>query len=296
MRLKEASAHPRRERRARRTIAEVKRVGKAETRPVWPLEESLSEDEILAHAERIATGRPMRGADEVRPRRRCVIEAIEGEGSAALRVRFSIDEGLARSLREPAQYTTIGTDVLSPRYIVIADVPDEAARSWEVLVSRESSLGRELGVMSVGDEVWVSEAEGPGFDVSRLGDGPLLCFVAGTGIAAARPVLEGFWRRGQRDVLSRVVIYYGAPRWDAFAYEAELSRWIGAGSAVWRSTEQEPDGSVPELRYVHQVFMTHRHDLSDATALLCGGPAMLREVSATLMRGGLDVSRVLTNI
>jgi NAD(P)H-flavin reductase len=263
-----------------------------------PLEVRLNDQEIIQHAERIASGWPARPANAPRARRACPILSLEPDGPGALRLRLGLDDPAHRaSLRVPGQYTTLQIGALEPRFSVIAQAPDLPHPYWELLITRDSTMGRALEQLAIGDTLGVSDAEGPGFAVERIGAGPILIFVTGSGIATARPVLQHI-ERADPAALHRCAVYYGERRWDAFAYGDDLARWIGAGCSVWRVSELEESGEPGALRYIQHAFVRDAHaraDLTQATALLAGAQPMLRAVSAELMMRGMPPERILTN-
>lgn len=256
----------------------------------------MNDQEIIQRAERIAAGWPARPATADRARHRCPILAIGPDGPAALRLTVAIDAPSQRaSLRIPGQYATIQPPGIEPRFSVIAQAPDPAAPSWDLLITRDSTLGRALAELRVGDMLTVSDAEGPGFDVDRIAGGPLLIFATGTGIASARPVIQHL-ERHDASALKKTTIYYGERSWDMFAYSDVIAQWIGAGCAVWRVSEVGEDGQPTPLRYLqHALVRDASADLSQTTALLAGAQPMLRAVSAELMGRGMPPERILTN-
>ena len=140
----------------------------------------MSRDELDELVDRIAGATPSRGPREERERRGFDVVDVWDEGLYVGMLLDVDDEAWRDSYRRPGQYVTMKVGDADHRYIAIANSPDDArARGWEFLIDRTESLGPELEKLSAGDEVMVSQAEGPGYPTKMSKYDHVLMFVTG---------------------------------------------------------------------------------------------------------------------
>lgn len=271
----------------------------------------MSEEDFKTDARRLAYQTPARIARARRRRELFTVARTWDEGVRYVGLSVRVDRGsFLRSHDQPGQYTTFQFGDLQPRFLVIASAPNIDAKGigyWDFLIDRDTHIGRhitESRQLLPGRRVILSPAEGGGFPVEKLDGYPALLFCTGSGIAALRPVLQ-YWRQNPDQAPSSIALYYGEHDMMDFAYNAELPQWREMGVRVHRAVENiggdspldgPGDGIARRFRYVQHAFEADAPALADATALVSGSPLMMEIVIEKLLRMGLDLEHIYTNI
>jgi NAD(P)H-flavin reductase len=282
----------------------------------------VKEDELKAHAHRLAHARPDRSPGAERPRERFAVERVWPEGSRYIALSVRLDDGeFLASHRRPGQYTTFQYGGLKPRFLAIASAPnprDAADPRWEFLIDRGSAIGKHIAEknrIEAGRKVLLSPAEGRGYPVEALDGRPVLLFSTGAGIASVRPAMQ-HWGANPDAAPSDIALYYGERDPRHFAYADELADWRARGVRVYQAIENldaESDDGLnddsddadlsPEnldraggYRYVQHAFDADAPDLEDAAIFVSGAPIMMEIVIEKLLRMGVEPDRIHINV
>ncbi len=249
-----------------------------------------SNTDIEASAVALSRLWPELQATAERARVRAPILDVSLDGPRYWSLRVGRPEGFEAPA--PGQYTTLGLLGVAPRYLVVAHAD---ADSWSFLIDRDSTLGRALGAHASGDLALLSGPEGPGWDLDALTrPSRVIAFATGSGVATLMPALDLLATR-HPERLSDVSLYYGETEPGDFAYAGTLDALATRGLTL-RRTWSNRDAADPGPRFVQHALDTDAHDLRGATALLAGAPVMIQHVCAHLLRLGVPLDRIHTNM
>ena len=206
-----------------------------------------------------------------------------------VRLRLECD-GDALSFKA-GQYARLTFDGQPSRPYSMATRPDEAGLEFHI---RHVPNGRASGYaaerLRVGHELSV---EGP-FGSACLREnhtGTILAAAGGTGYAPIRSIVRTAL---ERDPERHVVLYFGV-RDECDVYgERELRQIAARHPNVEVNFVLSEPASATHRRtgFVHQVIESDRHDLSGACVYAAGPPPMVKGVTATALRRGVDADAV----
>ncbi|MFB6263941.1 MAG: hypothetical protein ABEL76_10015, partial [Bradymonadaceae bacterium] len=80
---------------------------------------------------------------------------------------------------------------------------------------------------------------------------------------------------------------------DDYAYRSEIENW---NIRTFWCSESDTADSPTEFCYVQDAFDDDDPDLQRATAFVSGAPAMKRAIVARLLRRGLTLDDIVTNL
>lgn len=255
----------------------------------------MEDDFLPRYAEELIEGEPRTPLDEPRERRPCIIEKVWDESDRYIGLRVNVDEDFQRAYQLPGQYVTLSPNEFEPRFLVISNAPAVAKRSgWEFLVDRHTDLGRSIDPLQSGATLSISRPEGPGYPVDEVRNKHVVCFTTGSGIASIRPAIQ-FWAANPHLAPLGPTIYYGESGPDDYAYVSEANDWGDQGVRLFYC-----DGSLDEsadgFRYVQHAFEADNPDLEDAMVFISGASVMKRTVISLLVKRGLSLDRIVTNV
>lgn len=202
-------------------------------------------------------------------------------------------EVLGRHTR-PGQFIEARIPEVGTARFAIASAPSDDDAALELLVKAGGPVADALAAAPRGAEVLVSAPKGRGFDVDAFRGRDLLLFATGSGISGIRPVVHHLVRH--RDRFGRVVLFFGARTPEAFAYLDEIPAWEQDAIEVVRVVSRPGPGWKGRTGHVQDALDALSPDLGEAAALLCGHPAMVRDVARILRDRGVPGTRVRTNV
>lgn len=254
-----------------------------------------SQEEISSRVERLLSAQPTAPPEARRVRRPFPVVGIRDESARYVAVEVAVDGEFAESHRRPSQYTTVKLEGWPARFYVLANLP--GAETWEFLVDRESESGRRIAELRRGESLWLSLAEGGGFDADEVRGKEALLFATGSGVATLKPLVEIWLSRAAGEGPARIVMHLGEARPDDFAYEAELKRWQEQGVTLRRAVESwDEEPGAFRFRYVQHAFDACPRPVDEAYAYLSGAPVMIQMTARMLMQRGMRPGRVKINI
>lgn len=134
-----------------------------------------------------------------------------------------------------------------------------------------------------------------------IDEAPLLFVAGGTGIAPLRSMLMArLARNGRTEVRPShagppIAVVYSARAPEEFAYRAELDAIAIAGRIRLWLTVSRPEGEWPGRRgRIDESLLRDALPSTNAIALVCGPPTLVREVSDRLHALGVPADRILT--
>ncbi len=209
------------------------------------------------------------------------------DGIGLFRLRFAhVPEGYAVA----GQFVTAGVGDGKPSFFALASSPGQPV---ELLVKRQGEMAERLCALQPGATVEMSDAMGKGFDLSATEGRELVVLVNGSGISAARPVIQAEVARG----LPRPVhLFWGvlSPAHRAFA--ADLERWANAGVQVTTVVDPACPATWDGARGWVQDVASERGLIRDDTALvLVGVKPMVEAATALAAQAGMPPECVVTN-
>jgi len=211
---------------------------------------------------------------------------------------FTLKTSSPLAVFRAGQYVELALDTREGRLerpFSIASAPGEPLEFLVVRVDGDGELSPHLDDVSPGDSLWVGTKAQGTFVLSRTGEGETLwMFATGSGIAPYVSMLrtEEPWER-----FRNVVLVHGLRRRADAAYRDELERRVqerngrlrvlrcvsrqqpGPGDLAGRATAALADGRL--ARAAGAEFVPERSHV-----LLCGNPAMVRDVTALLDERG----------
>jgi NAD(P)H-flavin reductase len=257
-------------------------------------EETLDETDLAQRIDTLVEAAPPIPLETDRAVYPATIDAMWDEGAAYLGIRVRVPEPLRPSFTSPGQYVTVQLDDLEPRFLVIANGPTRSDEGWEFLVDQTTELGQAVAALKPGDSISISGAEGPGYPMGQAAGADVLCFVTGSGVASIRPAMH-LWEDRPEEAPGSVTIYYGESASPDFAFQREFDAWRDAGATVYRCAADLADAGDGH-RYVQHAFEAHDPDLRDVVVFLSGAPVMKRAVADRLLRRGVPLQSIATNM
>jgi len=216
---------------------------------------------------------------------------VDSRPAAAEQRLVVVDGGAAAR-----EYTAAGQVVemehgAARAYMVIASPLGARPRLEFLLRTGRGAVGDAIAQAPVGGTVSMTRPFGPGFRLERAAGYRLVCCVAGTGIAAARPVLA------ELADLRDVRLYYGVRTRAHVAFRAELEAWAARGLEVRVCLSREaPRERWDRAGRVQAILAAEAEDLRDAAIVLAGPRGLGAAVTAVATAAGMDAGRVLANL
>lgn len=216
-----------------------------------------------------------------------VLERNVADGIGLRRLRFShVPEGYAI----PGQFVTCGVGEGKPAFFAIASSPGQPV---ELLVKQQGEMAERLCALPVGAVADMSDAMGKGFELAPTAGRELVVLVNGSGISAARPVIEAELAAG----LPRPVhVFWGVLSPAHRAFLADLERWSNAGVQVNTVVDPSCDATWDgERGWVQDI--AHRRGLvrDDSALVLVGVKPMVEAATALAATTGMPAECVVTN-
>ena len=197
-----------------------------------------------------------------------------------------------------AEYTAAGQVVEvegggQRAYAVIASPLSERPRLAFVL--RRGAAVMDLAAATpVGGTVSMTRPFGPGFRIERAAGRSLWMCVAGTGIAAVRPVLHEL--AAAHPSLAGTHLLYGVKTSDHVAFSEELLALAARGLSVRVClSDQEPSAAWERAGWVQTILAAEKPDLSGAAMLVAGPHEMVTALEAVAADAGMPPEMLLRN-
>jgi NAD(P)H-flavin reductase len=165
----------------------------------------------------------------------------------------------------------------------------------ELLVRRSAGLSGILATLPRHGELFTSGVCGNGFSLAAHAGRDLLLVAVGSGIAPLRAVMQRL--RTQRQQYGHIALYYGEREETGFAYRRELMALRELGVDVQLALTRPHAAWTGGVGYVQAHLQRSPPSWLGATtaALLCGQPAMVREVRALLAAHAVPATQILLN-
>ena len=190
----------------------------------------------------------------------------------------------------PGQYVTATTGELKPSFFAIASSPGQPL---QLLLKVAGDTATALAALEPGAEVTISEAKGNGFPLDAVSGRPLVVLVNGSGISAARPVIDAEVAAG----LPRPVhVYYGVLTPDRRSFLADLERWANAGVQV-HTVVGTPVGTGwhGQTGFVQEAATADGLCRADVGVVLVGVRPMIEAAKALWTAAGCPPEALLLN-
>ena len=222
------------------------------------------------------------------------IAARRETAGSLVRLTLELPASVRASHALPGQYVSVwaGGDT---GYFVLASAV--GADTWEILLRAGGTVADALLVARVGERVPVTAALGSGFPCVEARGRALVVAVAGTGMAAAMPILA--WRMSDGDA-ARTDVFLGMRVAAELPLTDEIASWRAAGARVTVCLSREdpprnadPSGAVFVRGYVQDVA---RASSTTARVVFAVGPGpMVDAVRKLAGELGVEESDFRTN-
>lgn len=205
---------------------------------------------------------------------------------AATGLRRLYFDAVLPEYRHPGQFLSIDVGGRSA-FFAIASSPGEPI---ELLVKAEGPVGGAVAELVPGAVVPLDGPIGQGFPIHRAEGLPLVLFVNGSGISAARPVIRA--ELGKRPL----TLLYGVITPDRRPFLADLEDWANRGVQVHTVVERaEGTGWTGHTGWVQDAAVALGLVRPDVGVLMIGVPRMIDAVRALYAAAGADPDRVMVN-
>lgn len=198
-----------------------------------------------------------------------------------------------------ADYTTPGqlveVEAEGERAYMVIGSPLSRRPLLELLVREgRGSVGDHVAATPAGGFITMTHPFGPGFRIERAAGRRLIACVAGTGVAAVRPVLHQLVET--RTTLDGVDLYYGVFTRAHIAFRDELEAFAARGLGVRVCVSEEPPRDAwDRAGWVQAVLAQEGGDLSSAAILFAGPKEMGPAVEEVASAAGMPAEMLLTN-
>jgi len=201
---------------------------------------------------------------------------------------------VARTYVSPGQYVELRLHRKTGHF-VLANDPGTSA--FELFMRPGGGVSDLLLAMPLGGVVEVTAAIGAGFPMHDAKARPLVVVLAGTGIAAARPIVRARIDEGDA---KRTVLLIGVRRRSELAIAADLDAWqrTGVRVVICLSQPEDPPGDPRCVRgYVQDALRTKSivPAKRGARIFAVGGPSMIKAVRDLAPDLGIAPEDVHTN-
>jgi ferredoxin-NADP reductase len=179
------------------------------------------------------------------------------------------------------------------RHITLVTSPTEHGVVGLATRLRDTAFKRTLAELEVGDEVQVEEPKGS-FALPEDTDSDYVFVAGGIGITVFRSMLRYI---ADTSAPYRVTLVYSNPNREVTAFLdelEELARRIEGMRIVLTMTD-DPDWGGDTRRLTADVLDELVGGLEGKTFLIAGPPAMVEDVSGSLLEAGVAEDRVLSN-
>jgi len=222
--------------------------------------------------------------------------SLQSVGGGLSHLRIDPGRVVAGTYASPGQYVEVRVGG-ETGYFVLANEPGGAM--WDLVMKSGGGASDVLLRMSAGGALEVTGAIGAGFPMTRLAGHPLVVVLGGTGLAAARPILQ---RRVREGDASRTAVFIALRKREESAFEADLDAWGSAGVTVVVCLSQGDAGDaggrvvlgrIPDV--LHAFAASHPGAFASAVVFSVGTASLvetLREAAPSL---GVRPEDVLTN-
>lgn len=182
---------------------------------------------------------------------------------------------------KPGQFITAHLEGHKPAYFALACSPGDPV---VLLVKAHGDAAEALVGLVAGSKVEISDPIGNGFPLERVDGKHLVVLVNGSGISAARSVIQGEVARG----LPRPVhLYYGVFTDQHRSFVDDLETWSSAGVKV--NVVHDADG------YVQDAAKADGLCRADVGVVIVGHKAMAQAAQAMWTDAGCPPEALLTN-
>jgi NAD(P)H-flavin reductase len=212
------------------------------------------------------------------------------EGGPLVPVVLELPPDVIRTFRAPGQYVAISAGGEEGFFVLANPV---GAPLWELLVRASGTVSEALLAAPIGSTVPVTAALGEGFPMATARRRGLVLLAAGTGIAAATPILAV--RAADGDA-SRTEVFLGLRRAEDLPCPREVAAWREAGATVTVCVSREaPNGPGVARGHVQDVAAAHLERGSGALVFAVGPEPMIEGARALARSLGLPETDFRTN-
>ncbi len=190
----------------------------------------------------------------------------------------------------PGQFVTAAVGDGKPAFFAIASSPGQPV---QFLIKRSGEMAERCCSMKSGEPIELSDVMGKGFPMAATEGRELTILVNGSGISAARPVIQAELAGGLKRAVNLI---YGVMTPGHRAFLADLEAWANAGVSVHTVIDPagSPDWTGP-TGYVQDWAKAHGLIRADAAVVLVGLPIMLDLAKAMCADAGMPDDCVITN-
>jgi len=206
-------------------------------------------------------------------------------------------DALVESYRTAGQYVLVRVDAVEETgFFAMARAPGQLADGLEILVKLQGQVAESLAALQPGDVLQMSDPIGMGYPLERASGCDVLVLAAGSGIAPVRAALEVLL--SERDEYGWIRLYYGQARSQELAFSEWLAALPARGVEVHKVISQDEPGPDEDRGYVQAVADVDANFAAPRrlAVIVCGMPAMERDVRERCRARGLRDAQILTNL
>lgn len=222
------------------------------------------------------------------------VESITQQADNQVLIELDVPREVWAEHRQPSQYIDFSLPDCEPWRGTIANRTGQ--EFFEILVKDKGGRSSRIALLQAGDSVQITEPMGPGFPIHAHRNFNIILACTGVAICAMRPVIqEILLARGEWGMVS---LFYGEQNDLTIAFLNEQDKWREMRIDVYPSASRPADGTYwkGHVGYIQDNFPHIRPDISHAVAFLAGHDAMIREFSDVLLRAGMPMNMLITNI
>jgi NAD(P)H-flavin reductase len=230
-------------------------------------------------------------------------------GGGMTQIAVEVPRDILATHTSPGQYVEVRTNGRTG-FFVLANEPSppsadarETSGSWEFIMRPGGGASDVLVRMAPGSMLELTRAIGAGFPMSDARGRPLIVALSGTGIAAARPIVQ---RRIAEGDAARTYVFMGIRTSTELPMRRDLEGWMRAGVEVLVCLSKD-DGSIDGVPHAHGYVQSvlqsvvsdgaraPRDRCANAHIFAVGMASMVQGLKALAPELGISAENVHTN-
>jgi NAD(P)H-flavin reductase len=194
----------------------------------------------------------------------------------------------------PGQFCELSLFGVGEAPFGIASAPSETG-FVRFTVKQAGLLTTELHTLSAGDLIGMRGPLGNAFPLDLMRGRDAVIIGGGFAFTTLRALIVHLLQ--EREAYGRITVIYGARTPGLLMYQDDLAAWEARDDiALWQTIDAPAEGWTRKVGFVPAVVEAVAPDATDAVAVICGPPVMIRFTLPVLIKLGFARERVYTSL